>query len=73
MLLKLKVFAGSKKEFISRLAEDKFEIHVKEQPEQNKANRRVVELLATYFSVPTGKVKIITGHKSPKKVIDISD
>jgi uncharacterized protein YggU (UPF0235/DUF167 family) len=72
MYLKVKVTTGAKKEKLVKKNKDTFEISVKEKPERNMANKRVVELIAEHLKMPEGKIKIINGHHRPNKLISIS-
>ena len=72
MIVKVSVFAGAKKEELIEKRGGEFDVFVKEPPLQNMANRKVLNLIANYFKVPVGGVKILTGHKSPKKRIEIN-
>jgi len=69
MYIRVKVIPGAKKELFKKINEDHFEISVKEKPIQNLANNRIIELLATYYSIPIKKVRIINGHHSPTKLL----
>lgn len=69
--IRVKVKAGSKKEELKKTGKDHFEISVKEKAERNLANKRVVEILAEYFKLPPGKVRIVNGHQSPTKLLVI--
>lgn len=78
MYIHVKVTAGARKESFSprQLAgkpksEDHFEISVKEKAEGNRANIRVLEILASHFMVPVSKVRIINGHHHPSKLLII--
>jgi len=72
-----KVTAGASKESFSPCpsragqakSEDHFEISVKEKAERNMANSRVLELVALHFKVPKNKVRIINGHRHPRKLL----
>jgi len=72
MYIKVKVFPKSKKESFVVISENKFEIKVKEKAERNSANKRVVELIAEYFEIEQKKVKIVSGHHSPSKMLSVS-
>jgi hypothetical protein len=72
MYIHVKVHAGAKKERFEALDESHFRVAVKEPAEQNRANRRVVSLLATRFGVPDNRVRLISGHHSPSKIFDIA-
>lgn len=71
MYVRVRVFAGSKKEKFEGESNDHFVAHVKEKAERNMANRRVVELVAEHFGVEPGKVRIVSGHHSPGKILDV--
>ena len=72
MYIKVKVTPDAKKEKFEQIKEDLFEISVKEKPKQNIANKRVQELIARHFGIIKGRVKIISGHRSPTKIISIN-
>jgi len=65
----VKVRAGAKKESFLKLSETQFKISVKEKAEQNRANRRVIELVAAEFRISPEKVRILSGHHSPSKIL----
>ena len=69
MYIHAKVFPQAKKEELRKISADHFEISVREKPERNLANGRVIELLAGHFKVPISKVRIINGHRSPSKLL----
>lgn len=71
MYIKVKVQPNSKKELFEKMSEDTFAISVKEKAILNMANKRVLELLADHFSVSKGDLKIISGHRSPNKIINV--
>ena len=71
MYIKVHVIAGAKKELIKKRGKDAYDISVREPAEQNMANRRVLELIAQDLGIPKGKVRIITGHHSPGKILSI--
>jgi uncharacterized protein len=68
-----KVTAGASKESLKQKSEDHFLISVKEKAERNLANRRVLELLALHFKLPSSKIRIVNGHQSPSKLLVIED
>lgn len=72
MYIKLKVKAGAKRESIVQKKNDQFEIAVREEAARNMANRRVRELIALYFNVPLGKVRIVKGHTLPSKILSVN-
>ncbi len=59
-------------------SDGKIEIHgdeicvsIKSQPERGKANRELIKKVAGYFDVSEDRIKIISGLKSRKKIIEI--
>lgn len=73
MYLKVKVTTGAKKENFKKKNEGTFEISVKEKPERNMANKRIMELLAEHLKVSRSKVKMISGHHHSSKLVSISE
>ena len=71
MYIKVKVTPDAKSEKLKQKSEDLFEISVREKAKQNMANERVRELLARHYGIIKGKVRIISGHRSPSKIISI--
>ncbi len=71
MLIKVKVFPGEKKEKIEKTKENSFSVWVKEKPEQGRANQKVTELLAKFFSTNRSKVRLIRGSKTRNKIFTI--
>ena len=71
MYVKVRVKAGAKKEIFAALRNDRFEISVKEPASENRANMRVIELIAKYFKVPMRAVRIKSGHHSASKILSI--
>ena len=73
MYIKVRVKTKAKEEKVVRKSDDHFEISVKEPAERNLANNRVRELVAANFSLSIGKVRIISGHHSPSKILSVGD
>lgn len=73
MYIRVRVSAKAKKESFRKLSEDTFLIAVKEPAEQNRANTRVLELVAGYFELTPKQVRIISGHHSPGKLLSLPD
>jgi uncharacterized protein YggU (UPF0235/DUF167 family) len=69
MYIKVKVTADSKKEVFERVSDDFFIIKVKEKAENNRANKRVLELVGSVY--PNKFMRIVSGHHSPSKIISI--
>jgi len=71
MHIHAKITAGSKREIFTKIRNNRFEIQVKEKAERNEANKRVIVLLAKEFKIPKNKIKVIKGHKSRNKILEI--
>jgi len=73
MYIKVKVIPASKKESVVKKGEDRYTIAVREKAEQNRANKRMLELLAQELNTPLGNIRIINGHHSPSKLLSIRE
>ena len=71
MYIHVRATPGAKRESFIETDNKNFSIAVKEPAERNLANTRIREVLADHFRVPVTKVKIITGHRSQQKMVDI--
>lgn len=69
--IKVLVHAGAKRESVRRISDTKLEVSVTLPAKQNLANRRVVELVAGYFGISIRKVRIISGHHAPSKMLSV--
>lgn len=72
MLIKIKVFPCQKEEEVIKKEEDSYEVKVKEKPERGLANKAVLRVLSSYFSVQESKIRIIKGFRERNKIIDIN-
>ena len=73
MYVKVRVVAGSKKEELIKMGTDNFRVFIRERAERNLANRRVAELIAMHYKIQVRRVRIISGHTSPPKILSIPD
>ncbi len=74
MKISVQAKPNSKEERVEKVLIDDQEIYrisVKEPPIQGRANAAIIKLLADYFKVPLGKVRIVSGHTSRQKIIEI--
>jgi uncharacterized protein (TIGR00251 family) len=71
MYIKVKVSPGSKKETFEQISPDHFKISVKEPAKMNLANKRVIELIARHFGISSGKTRIVSGQRSPNKILNV--
>lgn len=70
MLINVIVKPHAKREGVFKEG-DIYKVLVCAPPEKGKANKRVVELLAEYFSVSKSNVKIVKGRTSKTKVVEV--
>jgi uncharacterized protein YggU (UPF0235/DUF167 family) len=71
MFLKVFVTPGAKRESVEQKG-DTLHISVREPAERNAANKRVRELVAMRLSVPAGRVRILSGHRSRGKMLSVT-
>jgi len=71
MYIKVKVKPSSKKEFMEKISTDTFNICVKEPAERNLANKKIISIIASEFMIPLGKVRIVNGHHSKSKILNV--
>ena len=69
MYIHIRIKTKQKTESIIKISDTKFEVSVKEEAKQNRANTRMIELVKDYFK--TNKVKIVSGHHSPSKLLSV--
>jgi len=71
--ISVKVTPRALKPGIRRIRDRDFKIKVKALPEKGEANKEVVEIVADYFNIPKSHVKIIRGHTTRRKIIEIKN
>ncbi|MCM8764160.1 MAG: DUF167 domain-containing protein [Candidatus Omnitrophica bacterium] len=72
MRINIRVKPYSRVEKIVRNRDSSFSVYVNQKPAEGKANNALVKLLAEYFDVPKSAVKIVSGHKSRNKIVEIT-
>lgn len=63
--------SGSKTKIAAAMS--RFIVAVKEPPADGRANRAIERAVAGYFKVPPSRVRIVSGHASREKIIEIAD
>ena len=63
----------AKKEGVEKTGENKFLVAVKEPPIQGRANAAIIKSLADYLNIDPWRFKIISGHTSRQKIVEILD
>ena len=72
MKIFIKAKPAAKKEFVRKVDETHFIVAVKEPPRDGRANWVIERKIAEYFDLPPSQVKIVSGHKSRDKVLEIT-
>ena len=65
-----KVSVTFHKDFIE-VNNDEISVGIKSKPQKGEANRELIKKLSKYFNVSQSQVKITSGEKSRKKLIQI--
>ena len=71
MLIHVKIKPDSKENKIVQKNETSFIVSVKEPAEDNRANKKMIEMVSEKFRTIKSKVKIVTGHHHPSKILEI--
>ncbi len=76
MKLSLKIIPNAKQseviyDVVDLLGARNLRVKVNQPPEDGRANKAVIELLAGYFKVKKNCVRIITGETSRNKIVEI--
>lgn len=71
MYIRVNATPGAKKEKVTKVSADRYDMSVKEPAERNMANGRIRELLARVLGVPEGVVRLVSGHRSPHKIFSV--
>ena len=58
---------------VERIDDRNYVISVRAQPVEGQANRAVLSALAEYFDVPLSGIRIVSGARARKKVIDVDE
>ena len=71
MKISVNVKPNAKQVKIERVNESHFLIRVKEKPQEGKANKAVIKVLAEYFEVPQSRIVLLKGQSSKEKIFEI--
>jgi hypothetical protein len=72
MKIFVKARPSAREEKVEKIDDQNYIVWVKEPPIDGKANNAVRNALALYFKTGTSFVKIISGHTSRNKIIEIN-
>lgn len=62
---------GAREERVDKVDDAHFVVSVKEPPVEGRANAAIVRALVAHFGVAPSRVRIISGHTSRNKVIEV--
>lgn len=65
-----KVSVTFHKDFIE-INKDEITIGITSEPQKGKANKELIEKISKYLDVPKSNVKIVSGEKSRKKLVEV--
>ena len=65
-----KVSVTFHKDFLE-IYKDEISIGITAEPEKGKANKELIEKISKHFDVPKSNVRIISGVKSRKKLVEV--
>ena len=71
-LLHVKVVPGSSRDRVAGRYGDGVKVQVSAPPEDGKANKAVVAVLADALGVKPAQVALVRGHAQPQKVFEVS-
>lgn len=71
MYVKVHVYAGMKKEKVTKIKDNTYEIVTKAPAERNLANEHVREVIAQEYGVIAKAVRIVSGHHNPSKLLEV--
>ncbi len=70
--LRVRVIPGSSTPGVVGRYGDAWKIRVREPPERGRANEAVVELLAGTLAVPKSDVRLVAGHGTRDKLVELT-
>lgn len=71
MKIFVKAKPNAREEKVEQTGEIHFTVAVKEPPVGGKANEAIIKALSEYFKIPKSQVRIISGHTSRQKVVNV--
>lgn len=71
MIIQVRITPNAKKSEITELGNNGYKIKVDAPAIGGKANVRLIEILSDYFNVPKSSIRMVKGHRSREKVLEI--
>lgn len=70
--LRLKIKPNASKQGFQEVVQGYLILGIHAQPKEGEANQAIIEFLAKYFKTPKTQIKLISGHKSRYKCLQIN-
>ncbi len=67
--LNIKVYPRARNRAVEEVKKGEYKVRVLSPPSRGKANKEVIEILASYFDLPLSSVKIVRGMRSRHKLV----
>lgn len=71
MYIKVEVVPGASEEVVEKNGLDSYKMLIKQKPERNMVNKRVIEILRGQFSGSRVVIKLVSGHTSQSKIFSV--
>jgi uncharacterized protein YggU (UPF0235/DUF167 family) len=71
MKVSVKVKPNAREARVEKIGVDNFLVWVKEKPQDDKANKAVVKILAEYLDVAKSNIALIKGKTSREKIFEV--
>jgi len=71
MIIRVKIFPGSKKAHIEKMSENSFVLNIRKKPIEGEANKEAIDMLKEYFNVSKSQIRLIRGFKRRNKIFEI--
>ena len=71
MILEVRVIPKSSRNFVKK-EKDYFKVHLTKPAQDGLANTKLLELLSEFLNIKKYQIKIIKGHKTRHKLVEVS-
>lgn len=71
MKIQVTVKPNVKREGVEKLPDGSYRVSVNAPPQEGRANKAVIELLAKFFKIPKSSITILRGQRGRKKLIEV--
>lgn len=71
MIINVRVKTRHSEQKIESFGNNLYLIYLKSEPENNKANIEMINLLSKYFGIPYKNIKIKSGLTSSEKILEV--